>query len=121
MPRSKTAWKKAEAKAAEKLKGRRVLRGANFAVSDVDVIVDDFPHLKIDSKYRTRHAHHSLMAEIVAKYCKHPEDIPVLVTKHHNQVGEYATVPLEFLGLLLDAVRTLHAYKKDVEQVGAGD
>lgn len=89
-------------------------------MSDVDVIIDDFPHLKVDAKYRVRHSHHSLLEEIVAKYCKDPGDIPVLVTKSHRQVSENVTIPIDFFATLLDAVRALHAYKKDVEQVCAG-
>ncbi len=105
-------WKSLERAAAEALGGNRVLRGANFAVSDVDVLIPDLPFLKVDAKYRVKHAHHTFMAEIKAKYCTKPTDIPVLVTKSHNQVGAYATVPLAFLGALLDV------YRRETEDIG---
>jgi hypothetical protein len=98
-------WKALEREAAAELKGRRVHRGANFAVGAVDVELEDLPSLKVDAKYKTRHAHHSLLEEVRRKYCAEASDIPVLVTKSHHQRGANATVPLWFLGLLLDVYR----------------
>lgn len=98
-------WKALEREAARELKGRRVYRGANFAESALDVEVEDLPSLKVDAKYRIRHAHHSLLEEIRKKYCVLKTDIPVLVTKSHRQRGANATVPLWFLGLLLETYR----------------
>ena len=105
MAKQSQAWKNLERATATALKGTRVLRGADFSVEDVDVKVNDLPFLKVDAKYRKAHAHHTLMAEIVEKYCEKETDIPVLVTKHHNQTGAYVTIPLEFFGDLLDFVR----------------
>lgn len=105
MAKQSQAWKNLERQAAKALGGNRVLRGANFAIEDVDVKVDDLPFLKVDAKYRVKHSHHTLMAEIERKYCKESTDIPVLITKHHNQTGAYVTVPLEFFSDLLASLR----------------
>jgi hypothetical protein len=96
-----------ERQTAEALKGKRISRGADFSKEDVDVVIPDFPFLRVDAKYRVRHAHHTFIEEIRSKYCANAQEIPVLVTKHHQQSGAYATIPLEFLGMLLDAVRSL--------------
>lgn len=101
MARQSQAWKNLERQTAKELDGRRITRGGNFAVSDVDVVVDAHPELRIDCKYRTSHSHHSLMAAIERKYCARPGDVPVLVTKHHNQESAYVTIPLQFFGRLL--------------------
>lgn len=98
------AWKDLERLAAEHFKGKRISRGSNFAVEDVDVIVD-FRALRIDGKYRRAHAHHTFMAEIERKYCEKDGDVPVLVTKHPGQQGAFVTVPIEHYGLLLDCAR----------------
>jgi len=103
--RQSQAWKNAEKQAALALKGRRVLRGSDFSQSDVDVIIDDLPELRVDVKFRTRHAHHTFMREIQEKYITEPGQEPVLVTKHHRQESAFATVRLEFLGELLDIAR----------------
>lgn len=105
MARRSQAWKNLERETAEVLGGVRVLRGDDFSKSDVDVRLDDIPYLKIDCKYRVSHSHHTLMEEIREKYCDIP-DIPVLVTKHHNQKGAYVTIPLDYFGRLLRCVRT---------------
>lgn len=104
--RQSQAWKALERAVAKELGGTRVLRGADFSVEDVDVKIADFPHLKVDCKYRTRHAHHSLLAEIREKYCEENE-VPILVTKHHNQDGACVTVTLDFFKTLLEAARML--------------
>lgn len=104
--RQSQAWKNAERLAATVMRGKRISRGADFSKEDVDVEVPDIPELRIDAKYRTRHAHHTFMKGIEEKYCSEPEHEPVLVTKHHNQTSAYVTIRLEFFGLLLDALRT---------------
>lgn len=108
MSKQSQAWKALEKKAASSLGGERVSRGADFSVSTVDAVLKDLPFIKVDAKYRKSHAHHSLMKEIEEKYCKEDCDVPVLVTKHHKQRGEYATVPLWFLGVLLKAFRDVN-------------
>lgn len=89
-------WKELEKATAAALGGKRINRGADFGVSDVDVVLPDHPRLRIDCKYRQRHAFHGLVEEIRAKYCKSPGDVPVLVTKHRSGRGAYATVDLDF-------------------------
>lgn len=106
MARQSQAWKALERLAAKELGGKRVMRGSDFSVSDVDVKIEDFPHLRVDCKYRTRHAHHSLLEEVRSKYCEENQ-VPILVTKHHNQVGACVTVDLEFFKTLLEAARML--------------
>ena len=89
-----------------------MLRGNDFSKSDSDVRVPDFPFLRIDAKAYKKFAHHTLMREIVDKYCKRPGDIPVLVTKHERQVGMYVTVPLDFFAHLLEIAREEKARKR---------
>lgn len=110
MPRSK-AWKSLEKEAAKALKGQRVSRGDDFGKSDIDVYLIDLPFVKIDAKYRASHAHHTLLKEIEEKYCKHPADVPVLVTKHHNQRGSNVTVPMYFFAELIKAFREINVDK----------
>ena len=105
MPKQRQSWKNLERQSAKLLGGHRVLRGANFGISDLDVRLDDFPELKIDCKYRASHAHHTLLAEIRKKYCLGPSDIEVLITKHHRQDGAYVTIPIEFFAALIEERR----------------
>jgi hypothetical protein len=104
------AWKALEREVALELGGKRVTRGGDFSQSDVDVNVADLPMVKVDAKYRVRHAHHSLLDEVEAKYCK-AGDIPLLATKTHRQRGAYASVPLWFMGLLFNLLRQAHGEK----------
>jgi hypothetical protein len=99
------AWKNAERQLATILGGQRVLRGADFSESDVDVVVADMPFLKFDSKYRARHSHHSLLEEIRTKYCKQTYDIPVLFTKARRQQGGCITIDADFFAFLLNCMR----------------
>lgn len=103
--RQSQAWKNLERQVAKSLKGRRISRGDDFSRKDVDVVLDDLPELRVDAKYRTRHAHHTFMREIEQKYITKDTEEPVLVTKHHNQTSAYVTVRLEFFGFLLDVLR----------------
>lgn len=95
------AWKKLEKDSAEVLGGKRIVRGDDFSISRPDV-VHPIRSLKIDSKYREKHAHHSLINEIARKYCKKVEDVPVLLTRTHRERSIYATVPAQFLADLID-------------------
>lgn len=105
--RNSSAWKDLEreiVKAFEELKAKRVYRGGDFSQKDVDVklrLNKATKKLQIDGKYRKKHAHHTFMNEIIRKYCYKPGRVPVLVTKHWNQRGAFATVPLDFLAKLL--------------------
>jgi hypothetical protein len=107
MARQSQRWKNLERATAEALGGKRVVRGADFSVSDVDVKLDDLPWLKIDCKVRKSHSHHSLLEEVSRKYCKSPEDEPLLVTKHHNQSGAYVTMSLKLFGRMVEAYRKM--------------
>lgn len=105
MARQSTAWKNLERQVAKALGGRRISRGDDFARVDVDVVLDDLPELRIDAKYRTKHAHHTFMKELVRKYCSDEGHEPVLATKHHNQESAFVTVRLEFFAFLIDVLR----------------
>lgn len=105
MPKQSQRWKQLERSVAEALGGSRVLRGADFSESDVDVKVADMPNLKVDCKAHARFAHHSLVDEVREKYCHDPEDVPVLVTKASRQIGANVTIPLEYFAWLLNVVR----------------
>lgn len=104
-------WKELEKKTAEALGGKRVSRGADFGVSDVDVILPDHPNARVDCKYRQRHSFHQFVEEIRTKYCKSEGDFPVLVTKHRSGRGAYATVDLDVFAELLK-----HLPKKENKQ-----
>lgn len=112
--RRSQAWKDLERETAAALRGKRIYRGADFSVSDTDVLVPDIPELKVDCKYKQAHSHHSLMAEIREKYCG-DQGVPVLVTKSKRQHGACVTVPLEFFAVLLDGWRKLAELQKTNE------
>jgi hypothetical protein len=102
-------WKQLERDAARALGGVRVPRWLDFGQSAPDVIVEDF-RLVVDAKARRRFAHHSLMANIEAKYCE-ANEVPCLVTKAERQRGECVTVPLDFFASLLDRMRKETRYE----------
>jgi hypothetical protein len=112
--RQSQAWKNLERETAGALGGTRVTRGANFAISDVDVILPDLPQHKIDAKYRVKHSFHKFLEEIVEKYCE-KGDIPVLVTKSHNQVGAVVSVYLSDFAVLLDCFRVVRKMGSNLE------
>lgn len=99
-------WKELEKKAASVMGGTRINRAADYGISDVDVVLPDFPGLKIDCKVRRRHAHHALVEEIREKYCKSGGS-PVLVTKHGYSHREYVTVDLDLFVTILDSLRQI--------------
>lgn len=103
MAKQSERWKELERIAARKLCGERVPRWLDFGQSAPDVLVPDFG-LVVDAKAHARFSHHSLMENIERKYCE-PHEVPVLISKHSKQVGEYATVPLDWLANLLGEVR----------------
>lgn len=107
---SDTPWKRLERTVALALGGRRrIARGQNFAISDVDVEVEDFPHWRIDCKYRKHKPfrHHSLVKEIEQKYCE-KGDVPMLITKNGNEHGEYITMKLSDFKGMVTALRARH-------------
>lgn len=100
--RKSQRWKQLEKTAAAKLGGKRIVR-EDFFEKAPDVLVEDFG-LIIDAKAHKRFRHHSLLDTVAAKYC-HDGEVPVLVTKTHGQIGEYASLPLDALAALLDEIR----------------
>lgn len=114
-PRSER-WKALERIAAAKLGGERVVIPWDLFQQRPDCVVDDF-RLVIDCKAHERFSHHSLLSAVREKYCS-PGDVEVLVTKHAGQVGEYATVPLDFFASLLNEVR---GYRNSAQNQAQGD
>lgn len=100
-------WKELEKATAEALDGVRINRANDFGISDVDVVLPYMPSLKLDAKYRAKHAHHSLVEEIRRKYCKADGDYPVLITKHHHSQRTYVTVDLSLFASMLITLRDL--------------
>lgn len=94
-------WKELEKKTAEALGGVRINRSNDYGESNVDVIVPWISGLRIDCKYRSSHAHHSLVEEIRRKYCENG-DWPILVTKHRGSHREYVTCDLSLFASMLD-------------------
>lgn len=97
-------WAELEEMAASKLGGRRVQRRIELFEPAPDVLVEDFPEMVVDAKLRARFAHHRLVATIREKYCT-DEEVPMLITKVRNEAEIYATVPLAWLGGLLNEIR----------------
>ena len=100
-------WKELERTAARLLGGERVTVPWTLFQTRPDVRVRDFD-LVIDCKAHQKFSHHSLLESIRQKYCE-PHHVPCLVTKSARQVGECATVPLDFLAGLLAEIRRLRA------------
>jgi hypothetical protein len=98
-------WKALEKSAADLLGGVRIQRvttpflSESWFQSAPDVIVaGPFP-LVVECKVRQRFAHHTLLEETRARYCRNGEE-PVLVTREPGRHA-CATVRLEFLARLL--------------------
>jgi hypothetical protein len=108
------AWKDLERSVAKKLGGRRKLRGADFSQKDSDVDLPDFPHWKLDAKYRAKQAHHKLLREVREKYCKSEHDMPVLITKAKGERGAVVCLDLDDFVGLVGALRGLKLYAQDV-------
>lgn len=94
-------WKALEKTSARKLRGRRIVR-QDFFESSPDVVVEDFS-LVVERKSRKNHAFHAFLQQ-AQKYCL-ADETPVLITKSANQIGEFATLPLDTLAELLDEIR----------------
>jgi hypothetical protein len=102
------AWKDLERDVAAELKGKRVLRGADFSQKGVDVEVADFPNIKIDAKYRSSPwKHHGSLKIARDKYCGTPGDIAVLVTKTKSEHGAVVSMSLRDFAVLLDVLRAV--------------
>jgi hypothetical protein len=122
MAKQSQKWKVLEKKVASTLTEgtgqdwTRKQRGANFAISDTDVETPRaLSHWKLDAKKYQRFAQHTLMQEIVDKYCTEYGDEPILFTEEtlanpRNKAGQklptYDTISLELFTRLTDAYLT---------------
>lgn len=118
-------WKELEKKTAAALGGVRIDRSDDYGRSDYDVLVPDFQFLRVDAKFRKRHAHHAFVEEIRTKYCQDGRSYPVLVTKHHSGRRVYVTVDLALFASMLDLLRKvskddLDGLKREEEASGQG-
>jgi hypothetical protein len=110
MAKQSQAWKSHERKIAAVLGGQRIVR-QDWGESAPDVHIADFPHFKVDGKYRQKFMHHSLLREIAEKYCRKqtetdaPGDVPILVTRVAGERGAVVSLRVEDFGMLLDVVR----------------
>ncbi len=110
------AWKALERDVAKKLGGKRKLRGADFSQKDTDVELPDFPHWKLDAKYRASHAHHTFLREVRKKYCHGKLDVPVLITKGRREHGAVVCMDLDDFANLIGALRgVIQAWSEKVE------
>lgn len=102
------AWKDLERRIADKLGGyRRIARGQNYRISDFDVEVTDFPHWRIDAKYRRqKFKHHAMLRDIREKYCE-KGDVPILVTKNAAEHGEVVSMLLDDFAGMVNALRAV--------------
>ncbi len=98
-------WKQLERDAAAILGGERVTRGSDFGKEDVDVKIPDFPSFKIDTKRYKRFRVFSLFDLVKKKYCKKPEDKPILIIRESNRKYVLAVINLNLLGQFLDYIR----------------
>ena len=99
------AWKELEKTVAKTLGGKRVSR-TYYGESNTDVIVPDFPQLKIDCKRYKRFRAFSLFEEVRKKYCKKPDDQAVLVLRQHGKKTKLAVIDLDYFAKLIDHVRS---------------
>ncbi|MBL94999.1 MAG: hypothetical protein CMF70_06810 [Magnetovibrio sp.] len=111
------AWKALERLAAKELGGTRITRGHNFAVSEPDVYIADFEHLKVDCKRRKQSfTHHTMLQGIKDKYCVSHDDVPVLITRNHGERGAVMSLYLKDGGALLNNIRTLTKILDGIEK-----
>ncbi len=103
--KSSQRWKALERTAAKKLGGRRIVR-QDFFESSPDVVVPDFG-LVCEAKAYAKFSFHRHL-EQAQKYCRDGE-IPALVTKESGQIGEFLTLPLDYVAALLNEIRALRA------------
>lgn len=98
-------WKQLERDTALILGGKRISRGADFGQTDVDVKIEDFPSFKIDTKRYKRLQTFSLFDTVKKKYCKNPQDEPVLVLRQSGKQYILAVIKLDLLGKILNIIR----------------
>jgi hypothetical protein len=100
-----STWKQLERDTAAVLGGQRVTRGANFGKEDVDVEIPDFPSFKVDAKRYKRFRVFSLFDLVKKKYCKNPQDKPILIIRESNRKYVLAVINLNLLGKFLEYIR----------------
>ena len=97
-------WKDLEYQTATVLKGKRNIR-ISYGIKIPDVNIPDFPNFKVDSKHYRKFSVYTLYEEVKKRYCKEPEDEPILVLRQHGKKKELAVIDLELLGKFLDYIR----------------
>lgn len=79
----------------------RISRAGNFGLSTFDVLIEDLPELKSDTKYSIKGwKENRLLAETADAYCE-KSDTAILLTKGYQETGQCATVNAEFLAFLI--------------------
>ena len=98
------AWKDLEKTTALILGGKRIIRQSYSQISP-DVKLKDFPSFKIDTKRYKKFRIFSLYEEVKKRYCKKPNDKPILVLRQHNKVTKLAVIDLNLLAGFLNYIR----------------
>ena len=95
-------WKTLEKHAADTLGGTRVVEDWTLFNQRPDVIVQlsDNRRMIVECKAYERFSHHTIIEGCKEKYCT-GTDVPALVSKAAGQVGEFITLPLDFVSELL--------------------
>jgi hypothetical protein len=106
MGKVSTAWKNLEKSAAEKLGGKRLVRGDDFSQTLLDV---EHPIFAIDCKWRSSLAvarwYEKLLVDNKKIYPKENK-VPILVLKERGMRGELIVISLEdFLSILNDDIK----------------
>jgi len=106
MSKKSMAWKDLERSAADALGGERVTTPWFLFEERPDAVASlpDGRRLIIEAKYRQKMWHHSVLNDCQTRYCQ-GDDVPCLITKSHNQVGAYCTLPMDFVSELLKHYR----------------
>ncbi len=96
------AWKNLERKIAKKLGGKRITRGGDFSVSDLDV---EHPHFSIEAKYRQKWSFIKHYDKLIAdtKRLYKENKVPLLIVKKAKRHGEFVILSLDdFIDLIKD-------------------
>ena len=105
-----SAWKDLERTTARILDGKRIVR-SDYGDKNSDVAIEDFPNFKIDTKRYKKFYTFTLYEIVREKYCKSPNDWPILVLRQHNKKTKLAVIDLELLAKLMEYVRTTGGQK----------
>ena len=104
---------------AKHLGGKRVER-KSFGESAPDIVLHDFPHLKIDCKSRKVAWVFSQLSAIKMRYCRSSYDVPVLPVKQKGRQRYCIVVPGKFFASLLNSIRGLRGRCSELEEHIAG-